>query len=204
MKTKMNFRRKARRFILRFAKTVRIVTVAPVPALVLFTILFFVTEKISRAEYICALLTISVMPTLAYPLQKILPPWKHRGREGQRTLAMIMSTLGYITATASAFILGFGADVTRVFITYLLSGASLLIINKLFHIKASGHACGLAGPMGVIVLYTGPTGLIIGCAVFALMVWSSLRLRSHTASQLIIGAAVPNIIYYTIILTSVI
>ena len=117
---------------------------------------------------------------------------------------MIMSTLGYITATASAFILGFGADVTRVFITYLLSGASLLIINKLFHIKASGHACGLAGPMGVIVFYTGPTGLIIGCTVFALMVWSSLRLRSHTASQLIIGAAVPNIIYYTIILTSVI
>lgn len=190
--------------MLRFAKTVRIITVAPVPALILFTILYLSAQKINRTEYICALLTISLMPTLAYPLQKILPPWKHRGREGQRTLAMIMSTLGYITATASALILGFGADVTRVFITYLLSGAALLVFNKLLHIKASGHACGLAGPMGVMVYYTGPMGLIIGTVVFALVVWSSLRLRSHTAPQLIIGAAVPNVIYYTIILTTVI
>lgn len=200
MTVKMSFRRKLKRFLRRFAKVVRILSVAPVPALVLFIILYFNGQMVSLTEFVCATLTISVLPLLAYPLQPLIPYFKSKGREGQRTLAMIMSTLGYVIGVILAFALHFSSPITTVLVTYLLSGVTLMIINKVFHFRASGHGCGLAGPMGVIAYYTGPAGIVCGVGVFFLVLWSSVKLHSHTVPQYVVGALIPNLIFYSIIL----
>ena len=198
--TKMNFRRKAKRAARRFAKIVRILSVAPVPAACLFVLMYTYGRMNSIAELICGLLTISLLPLTAYPLQNLIPHFKNKGREGQRTLAMIMSTAGYVIAVSASVILDFSQSSRAVFLTYLLSGITLLIVNKVFKFRASGHACGLAGPMGVIAYLAGPTGFAVSGAVLLLVLWSSLKLRSHTAPQFLVGAIIPNIIFFTLIL----
>lgn len=200
MKTEMSPKRKLNRFILRTAKIVRILSVAPVPAFILFAILCFKGEMAFPWEFITAVFSISFLPLLAYPLQPVIPAFRNKGREGQRTLAMIMSSLGYVIAVAVSFIFGFGKSVKIVFITYLLSGLVLTLINKAFRFRASGHACGIAGPMGVIAYHAGPAGIIFGLGSFLLVLWSSLRLHSHTFMQYIVGALIPNVIFYAIVL----
>ena len=100
MKTEMSPKRKLNRFILRTAKIVRILSVAPVPAFILFAILCFKGEMAFPWEFITAVFSISFLPLLAYPLQPVIPAFRNKGREGQRTLAMIMSSLGYVIAVA--------------------------------------------------------------------------------------------------------
>ncbi len=197
---KINRKRKLKRFARAFAKLVRVITVAPIPAAVMFAVIYANGNMASSTELVWAILTISLLPLAAYPLQTVIPHFKSRGREGQRTLAMIMSTAGYIIAVTAALILNFSSAVTTVFVTYLLSGVLLLIINKAVGFKASGHACGLAGPMGVLAYFTGPAGAAFGIAVFLLVLWSSLKLHSHTLPQYVVGALIPNLIFYTIIL----
>ena len=198
--TKMSLKRRSKRALRRFAKIVRIISVAPVPAACLFVLMYTYGRMNSIAELVCGILTISLLPLTAYPLQNLIPHFKSKGREGQRTLAMIMSTAGYVLAVSASIVLEFSESSRAVFLTYLLSGVTLLIINKLFKFRASGHACGLAGPMGVIAYLIGPAGFAISGAVLLLVLWSSLKLRSHTAPQFIVGALIPNIIFFTLIL----
>lgn len=200
MSVKMNRKRRFKRTARRLAKILRIITVAPVPASVLFFLMYAYGKMNSVAELICALATVSLLPLTAYPLQKIIPFFKNKGREGQRTLAMIMSTAGYVLSVTIAVFFRFSKASCTVFITYLLSGIALLIINKVFKFKASGHACGLAGPMGVIAYMTGPIGFAISGTVLLLVFWSSLKLRSHTALQYAVGALIPNIVFFSLIL----
>jgi hypothetical protein len=156
-------------------------------------------------EYLCTLVFITALPLTAYPLQKILPPFKYNGRKGQRTLAMIMANVGYILGLVYAAISDISPLLLSVFITYVLSGASILIINKVFGFKASGHACGAAGPVGVLIYFTGatPFGLVTllsGTALLLAVLWSTVKTHSHTALQFIVGAIIPIIIFYTLIL----
>lgn len=157
------------------------------------------------SEYIWTLFFMTVLPLTAYPLQKILPPFKDRGRSGQRTLAMIMANVGYILSLGYALAADISPKLSAVFVTYVLSGAAILIINKVFKFKASGHACGAAGPVGVLIYFLGATpggmiSLILGGALLAAVLWGTIKTHSHTASQFIIGGIIPIIIFYTLIL----
>ena len=198
--TKINHKRKLKRFSRRLAKIIRIISVAPVPAAVLFVIMYCSDKMNSLPEMLCGFATISILPLTAYPLQNIIPYFKSKGREGQRTLAMIMSTAGYVIAVSASMIFDFSQPSRAVFLTYLLSGITLLVINKLFGFRASGHACGLAGPMGVISYLTGPAGFAVCGAVLLAVLWSSLKLHSHTLPQFAVGAIIPNIIFFAVVL----
>ncbi|MBQ7835719.1 MAG: hypothetical protein IJ389_00510 [Clostridia bacterium] len=204
--TKMSPERIRKRRKRAFAKMLRIITVAPIMAFIAFTVML-VTGGIFQNiyEYLWTLVFMCVLPLTAYPLQKILPPFKDKGRSGQRTLAMIMANVGYILSIVYAMSADISDRLLAVFVTYVLSGASLLIINKAFKFKASGHACGAAGPIGVLVYFLGitPAGiacLILGGALLAAVLWGTVKTHSHTAPQFIIGGIIPIIIFYTLIL----
>ena len=139
--TKMSPERIRKRRKRAFAKMLRIITVAPIMAFIAFTVML-VTGGIFQNiyEYLWTLVFMCVLPLTAYPLQKILPPFKDKGRSGQRTLAMIMANVGYILSIVYAMSADISDRLLAVFVTYVLSGASLLIINKAFKFKASGHA----------------------------------------------------------------
>lgn len=174
------------------AKVIRIATIPPIMATALFSALYYhggVFENI--LQYIAAVIFIAILPTMAYPLQRFIPPFKYdEKRNGQRNLALIMSNVGYFLSIIYSIVFHVSTALLAVFLTYLVSGALLLIINKLFGLKASGHACGIMGPMTALAYLIGWQYLLLGVILLGLMIWSSLRLQRHTAIQLLVGGIV--------------
>ena len=181
------------------ARGIRILTVPPLMSLILFTVLYIRGGVFgSPWQYIMSLLFLTVLPLCAYPLQKLLPSFRSKGRNGGRTLAMIMSCIGYVLSILYAVAFSVGKNLMILFLTYLISGAVLLIINKVFGVRASGHACGLMGPVAVLAYFMGWLPLVIGALLFALTMWGSLKIRRHTAFQFIIGACIPVIVFFSL------
>ncbi len=174
------------------AKIIRVLTVPPLMALLCFTVFLFTKDFYESIwEYVIAAGFIALLPFTAYPLQLVIPPFKHQGREGQRNLAFIMCNLGYVLSVVFALIFGAGTKILAMLVTYMLSGMTLLLINKLFKFKASGHSCGLLGPLAALVYFAGPYLLISGIILFALSLWSSLYMKRHTLAQFIVGGIIP-------------
>ena len=181
-------------------KIIRKITVPPVFAAALLIIVF-----IEHASYfgsvwnlLAALFFLSILPTLAYPLQKYFPKYRDRGREGQRSLAMIFSFLGYLIGTVIAFAFSAPIKLKIIYLEYLLCGIGMLLLNKVFRVKASGHACGIVGPV-LLFLYLGLyIPAIIGAALILPVYISSVRTKQHTLAQLIGGSTIPAVVLLTI------
>ncbi len=182
-------------------KFIRKITIPPVFAAALLVIVY-----ISYANYfgsiwhlLGAFLFLSILPTLAYPLQKHIPKYRDRGREGQRSLAMIFSFAGYLLGTIVAFVFSSPIELKIIYLEYLLCGIGMLLLNKGFKIKASGHACGVVGPV-ILFLYFGLYIPAIFCAALVLPVYvSSVRTKQHTTPQLIGGSIIPAVVLLIIL-----
>lgn len=183
-------------------KIIRKITIPPVFAAALLIIVY-----ITHANYfgsiwhlVGALFFLSVLPTLAYPLQKYIPKYKDRGREGQRSLAMIFSFVGYLLGTVVAFVFSAPIELKIIYLEYLLCGIGMLLLNKVFKVKASGHACGIVGPM-ILFLYFGLyIPAIVGTALILPVYISSVRTKQHTLPQLIGGSAIPAVVLFIIVM----
>lgn len=123
-------------------------------------------------------------------MQKYIPGYKDRGREGQRSLAMIFAVTGYVAGCLQSLVSHTGSGLWVIYLEYLLSGAILLVLNKCLHLKASGHACGVAGPM-VLLFYFDIKAVIPGLCIMVLTWWASLHMKRHTLSQLLGGTVIP-------------
>jgi hypothetical protein len=172
---------------------IRTVTIAPVLAAVMLIIVWCYKPDVFKtsAALIYSLLFLTVLPTLSYPLQKYIPKYKAKGREGQRGLAMIFAVAGYILGCVVNAIFNSTTALWVIYLEYLLSGIFIFILNKLCHIKVSGHACGVVGP-AVLLHYLGIYWTMIPCAIIIVIVYAaSLYTKRHTIGQLIGGGAVP-------------
>lgn len=173
------------------AKILRVVTIPPILVTALLAIIYFVRGTTFRgvADFLMAVICLALIPALAYPLQPIIPGFKGKGRDGQRALAFVTSAVGYIIGFAYALISRATDEFKFIVTSYLLSVVLLLIFNKIFHLKASGHACGVLGPLLFMVYFMG-WAWAIPCAVIAgAVVWSSVALGRHTPSDLCLGGA---------------
>lgn len=171
---------------------IRRLTVAPIMAAFLLLTLWAARPGIfgGPAGFILSLLFLTVFPLLAYPLQKFIPRYKDKGREGQRSLAMLFAVAGYILGCLSNLLLPSAGGLWIIYLEYLLSGMLILFFNKALHRKISGHSCGAMAP-AVIFFYFGLyPAAIAGLAAEALVCLASLRTGRHTAGQLAGGAAV--------------
>lgn len=182
-------------------KIIRRITVPPVFAAALLIIV-----SMTHPDYIGgighligALFFLSALPTLAYPLQKYIPKYRDRGREGQRSLAMLFSFVGYLLGTSAAFVFSAPAELKLLYIQYLLCGIGMLVLNKVFKIKASGHACGSVGPV-IMLLYFGLyLPAIIGALLILPVYISSIRTGQHTMPQLFGGSTIPAfVLFFTV------
>ncbi len=173
-------------------KIIRVITVAPVMAAVALSILFILRPGMFNgiADFVMALVFLTVLPLLAYPVQPLIPYFKDKGREGQRLLAIIMAVAGYIGGIIYALARPVSKELLIVYLVYLFSGILIFILNKVIKIKASGHACGVAGPVSYLVYFLGWYALA-GIAVLALVYWASVRMKRHTLKQLIAGSVIP-------------
>lgn len=177
----------------KISKGMRIITLAPLMAFATVTVLFINKCAFFGGTYnfIMALLFLTVLPLLAYPLQPYIPHFKDKGRDGQRTLAMIFAVCGYILGCVTGLALSAPSLVMFIYLEYLLSGMVILIFNKVFKLRASAHACGIIGPAVMLayfgVVWTLPIGVILYFAAF----WASVRMKRHTPLQFIGGAIIP-------------
>ena len=182
------------------ALAIRIITLPPIIAGILVSLLYFLLPgSFGLMEYILSLVFLVVLPLLGYPLQRFIPGFKDKGREGQRNLALIMSIVGYIAGFIVALCTNVSGILFIVYLTYLISGALLILFNKGFKIKASGHAGGFAGPLTVAICLIS-SWFYFGLAVLALVFWASLKMKRHTLSQLIIGSFIPVAAFFVSVL----
>lgn len=179
-------------------KNIRKITVPPVFAAAFMLILYFSHPDYfgSIGHLIGSVFFLSVLPTLAYPMQKHFPKFRDKGRAGQRTLAMIFSFAGYLLGTAAAFIFHAPAVLKLIYLEYLLCGIGMIVLNKVFRIKASGHACGIVGPV-IMLLYFGLyVPAIIGAALILPVYISSVKTGQHTVPQLVGGSTIPAFVLF--------
>lgn len=187
------------------AKSIRVLSVPPVMVTVLLLLLnrwkpyFFRT----RTEIFISIFWLGIVPVLAYPMQKILPHWKQKGREGQRKLAFFFSMAGYSAAFVWSLAAGVGKEIQLICSTYFLSVVLLIICNKGFHFRASGHACSVTGPLLLLVYFVGWKSILPCVAAAALIVWSSLVLKRHTCRELA-GGAVACVIAFAVSLVCIV
>lgn len=174
----------------RFYKTVRIATIPSITALVLLIILL-IYDIVTPIEMITASVFLSILPIMSYPLQRFIPPFKYDGRNGQRNLAILFSVIGYVLGVTVSLITNAHRDVLLIYLVYLMSGILILVINKIFHFKASGHSCGVLGPISFLLYFQLYIPALIGAIIAVLVFISSIKTKRHTLLQLAVGAVMP-------------
>lgn len=173
--------------------TIRKLTIAPIMAILMLTaIMLFAPHVLQSASiFALSLFFLGVLPTLAYPMQKYIPSYKDKGRDGQRRLAMIFAVAGYILGIAAGLIVHAPKETMVIYLVYLLSGILIFIFNKCFHIKISGHACGIFAPICLFFYFGLYFCAAAGCVISILVYVASLKTGRHTLPQLIGGSIVP-------------
>lgn len=172
------------------AKGVRVLTVPPLMAAALLLILRAGKGYFSQGALYWALFFLTFLPLASYGVWAAIPPLRRRGRDAQRSLAVIFSVAGYLGVALYGVLAARPVEEQIVFFTYLISGALIALFSFVFHIKSSGHACGVSGPTAMLAYRVSPWFLL--GYLLLIPVWqSSLRLKRHTAGELLLGALFP-------------
>lgn len=177
----------------KFARIFRKIARPPIFAVAFLLTVYFVSPSAfgNIPQLLCGIATLGVLPILGYPLQKYIPPFKDKGREGQRSLAMLFCFAGYLLGTVIALLTNAPEPLLMIYLCYLSCGIGMLLFNKVFRMKASGHACGIMGPIFAMLMYFKLYIPAIVGAVLAVMVFaSSVKTKEHTAGQLLGGTAI--------------
>lgn len=173
----------------KIAKAVRIVTIPPLMVTAVLLILWFFVEGVYRGagDLAAAIAALGLFPVLAYPVSIIIPSIRKGGRKSQRRLAMIFSVIGYVGGMIYALAAKVQKPLMLIFVSYMLSLIVLVVFNWVIRLRASGHACSMAGPLVLLVYFLGWQYVFLCAALMALVFWSSLTLKRHKLSELIIG-----------------
>lgn len=171
-------------------KIIRVATVPPIMASALFIILG-AYRTLGLVDTLLGILFLGILPILSYPLQRFIPYYKDKGREGQRNLAIIFSVVGYILGCVLALIFDAPLNtVVFIYLDYLISGVLIAVFNKLFHLKASGHACGIVGPVAMLIYWGLYIPAAVGAVLTVFVFISSIKMKRHTFLQLVGGSAI--------------
>lgn len=172
---------------------IRKITIPPVFATLLLVLVysFYPTHFGNIWQLFLGVIFLAVLPVLAYPMQKYIPKFKDKGRDGQRTLAMIFSFVGYLLGTIVAFACSTPDELKVVYLEYLLCGIAILIFNKVFKLKASGHTCGIVGPVLLLAYFKQYIAALAGAVLIIPVFISSVKTKRHTPKQLVGGSLIP-------------
>lgn len=187
----------------KIAKVISLVTVVPIMALFTVILSFIYKRQYFNGVgwFIYTIIFLTVLPLLAYPLHILIPSSRVKGRNGERKMAFILAIISYVLGTLITFILDAPLIVKKIFMAYLLSGIFLTFVNRALKFKASGHACGVAGPITLLAHLLG-TNFLWLFLLIPVVFWSRISLDRHTIKELITGTFVG--IISTIIAVSII
>ena len=179
----------AKPWYLRVAHIVRIVSVPPVMVGILLLLLYTLREDVfaSGWDFAASLGGLTVLPVLAYPVSAMIPALREKGREGQRSLAMYFSTVGYVAVFVYGLIAGVGTGLMHIYAGYLFSVVIILVGNKVFKVRISGHACSVSGPLVYSGYFLGLWGILVGIVCWIVILWASLVMKRHTFREFVFG-----------------
>ncbi len=172
------------------AKLVRILSVPPIMATVMVLLLRLTRPVLfkSPADLWLSLLFLAAVPVLAYPVSWLVPALRERGRDGQRTLAFVFAFIGYICGVLYALLFRRSSGLLMLFLIYFFSALVLTVFNKVLHIRASGHASSVTGPIGYLCAAVGGWFYLLGAFLFGVILWASVRIKRHTVPEFLIGS----------------
>lgn len=174
----------------KLARILNIVTVPPLVSLLILSWLFFSSRfDFSAGWYLLSLLLLVITPVSGYFFKNFIPAIRDQGREGERKLAFIMSLTGYTLGAIIAFVCKGSPLVIIIFLGYLLSVLLLTVVNVFTNLKASGHACGVSGPITLLLYAAGWKSLPV-LLVLPVVFWTRLVSGRHTWPELIAGALI--------------
>lgn len=187
----------------KIAYIISAVFVVPIVALMVLLILWYNDPLANFDNNIYYLLNsiifFTVIPISAYVIVRLSPKLKSGGRNAERNMAFIFGILGYILGNLSLLAMKRPTKPMIVlYLSYLISAIILAFINGFLKFKASGHACGVAGPILTLNFFTG-FKMAWMFLLIPLVIWSRLVLKRHTMKQLVIGAAVSLVATFLII-----
>ena len=143
---------------------------------------------LSTAELLAAEICLMFIPLLAYPAGAMDFPKGPARRSRQRTFAMVFSAAGYLLGLCWALCTDASRLSKILFGSYVISTLVLLLLNKGFRFKASGHACSTTAPLIFLNWQFGIDWLLPCALVVAAVYGASLRLKRHTLPQLTVGS----------------
>ena len=181
---------KSSAFVVFTAKLIRILSIPPIMAIIMVVSvrLFRPNLFLSPVDFWLGLLFLALVPVLAYPVSWLIPSLRRRGRDGQRKLAFVFAFVGYLCGVLYALIFRRASGLLMLFLIYLFSVLVLALFNKALHIRASGHASSVTGPIGFLCAAIGGWFYLVGIFLFTLILWASVRIKRHTIPEFLIGS----------------
>ncbi len=167
---------------------IRVMTVPSLMAVVLCIMIAIEFKSESMLQIIVLAIFIGLVPILGYPLCYFIPKFRKKGRVAQRKAAFIFSVLGYIGGIIYALIAPVSKVLFCTYLSYFMSVIVLILFNKVIKVKASGHACGIFGPLCLTLLLFGWRYLPFCLLIMVGVIFSSLYLKRHTKTELLFGA----------------
>ena len=158
------------------AKAVRVATTAPIMAAALVALLYFLRPGsfLNAAHAWLTVTFLSILPVMAYPVSYLVPALRKKGRDGQRSLAIVFSVIGYILGCALCFLgyavfdgVGLFAFLRRQGYPIKLSSSIHLTFTGLYYANITPSSSG-GQPMQVYLL--NQRGVPVGVSSSALSV----------------------------------
>lgn len=174
------------------AKIIRVITIAPVMAICLILLLLVNTNNTFNnvCDLLMSIIFIVFIPTTSYILQKKFSVFSGDMRTGERKLAIVFSFFAYTILLIYALL----SDTLELYkimvLTYFLSGTMIFLFTFIFKINASGHMCGVSGPVALLFYVFGTWWGFLFLLLIA-VAWSSIYLKRHSFKELIIGTIIP-------------
>lgn len=174
------------------AMIIRKCTLAPILAGIMLIIIgiFQLEIYVKPAFILYTFFFLVIFPVLAYPMQKYIPSFRDKGREGQRHLAMIFAFIGYLLECIVNALASATRELKFIGLVYLTVSTGLLIVNRFLHLRASGHAAGASAIVCIPVALKIYWMILPGILIILLVFLASLRMQRHTCSQLLGGTSI--------------
>ncbi len=188
----MRFETKGCMDVNKVCKFIRILTLAPLLAAISLILIFVFCPDVfpTGLDFAFMLFYLGILPLLAYPLQPMIPRFRNKGRDGQRTLAMLFAVAGYLLCFVNCIFADATKEMWLITLEYLISGVLILVFNKVFHIKISAHGCGSAGPIFLLLYFGLYIPSVLMAIATAVTYWASVKMKRHTVAELIGGSLV--------------
>lgn len=179
----------------RIAKGIRVITVPPVLVSAMLLILHraYGEEFASVPMLLCAIFFLALIPVLAYPIAS----FQHKQRESQemfptlrdtqRHRAFLLTIVGYCVGFIAGWLGHCTTMMMGIFTGYLIGVVILTVLNRCFHIKASGHACSCVIAYLFLWYWLGCGALLIYIPLYIGEFWASVFLKRHTLKEFIWG-----------------